>query len=175
MPKIYGGIGSRKLSNNERRLCFDTAHWLARQGWELYTGAAIGADQAFAEGALAGGGNVTLVLPWPSYEFKWVEPLGHKPQKRILRYDDWDARNSVDQYHPNPENLKDGTRKLHARNYLIVQPTQFVLAFPKPGYNGGLGGTGQGIRIAAGLGTTTLRLDEPFDRKRVEDQVYTLR
>lgn len=66
--KFYAGIGSRKLSIAELNLCQDIGEYLANLGWVLQTGACIGADQAFAEGALHVGGKVLLCLPWDSYE-----------------------------------------------------------------------------------------------------------
>ena len=172
MQKTYAGIGSRQLSREEWELCYRTGRWLASEGWTLRTGACSGADQAFAEGALSLGGNVVLCLPWPSYEFKWVEPArGQGATRQLLQFWDTDAFESVDKYHPNPSVLSDAVRKLHARNHLIVAPSKFVVAFPKPGKRGGLGGTGQGIRIAADLGIHVIRLDEPIDRARVEAKV----
>jgi hypothetical protein len=170
--KTYAGIGSRRLTPTEWDLCFRTGKWLAQQGWTLKTGACQGADQAFAEGALTTEEDVILYIPWPSYEFKWVEPArGQGAVRRILRYDDIDAYASVNKFHPNPTILSDAIKKLHARNFLIVNNTQFVIAWPKPTTKGRLGSTGQGIRIAANLGIQTIRMDEPIDRTRVETKV----
>lgn len=165
--KNYAGIGSRTLNDEERHFCKEVAFWLARQGWTLYTGAAPGADQAFAEGALSGNGKVVLCLPWPSFEYKWRGSLGKKEVSTILvdplRHPE--AFASVGKFHPNPEVLKDSMRRLHARNFLIVQPTKFVLAWPRPGkFQGSLGGTGQGIRIAEDLGLTLFRMDNSVIR-----------
>lgn len=149
----------------------------ASQGWTLRTGAAQGADQAFAEGAISVGGNVVLCLPWPSYEFKWVEPmLGRGARREVLMYPEYNTNtqvyyDSVKEFHPKPEVLSQGMVKLHARNALILDGVGFVLAWPKPGPRGGLGGTGQGIRIAAAWDITTIRLDEPLDYKRVTDKI----
>jgi len=171
MSKVYAGIGSRKLTQDEWRFCWRIGRWLATQGWTLRTGAAFGADQAFAEGALNVGGSVVLCLPSPSYEFKWVEPArGMGATRELLQYWHEDAFASVEKYHPKPERLKDLSRKLHARNYLIVAPAKFVIAWPKSNRYG-LGGTGQGIRIAAGLKIHTIRLDEPIDYARVASTI----
>ncbi len=170
--KVYAGIGSRGLTEEEWNLCHATGFWLATQGWHLKTGAAKGADQAFAEGAIQAGGKVTLCLPWPSYQKGWRNQQVRGAVKSVtLQYWHKEAYASVEKHHPAPERLKDVGRMLHARNYLIVENTAFVLAFPKTSKWGGLGGTGQGIRVAADMGIQVIRLDEPFDRKRVEDKV----
>ena len=166
--KMYAGIGSRKLDKAQWQFCYGVGRWLAEQGWTLRTGACKGADQAFAEGALSVGGKVILCLPWPSYEFKWVEPcVGQGAETRLLQYWHKEYHASVDTYHPAPERLSDAARKLHARNALILNNARFVLAFPGKT----LGGTGQGIRIAEGSGIKVIRLDRPLERYLVEDKV----
>lgn len=171
MDKVYAGIGSRKLTPDEWDICFRTGKWLAKQDWTLRTGACQGADQAFAEGALSVEGDVILCLPWPSYEFKWVEPArGRGATSKLLQYWHYDAFASVTEYHPKPDVLSDAMKKLHARNYLIISPVRFVLAWPKVTH-GRLGGTGQGIRIADGLGIKTIRMDIPEDLKRITDKI----
>jgi predicted Rossmann-fold nucleotide-binding protein len=172
MNKTYAGIGSRSLTKNELHLCYNIGVYMAKQGWTLRTGAAQGANQAFANGALSVGGKVVLCLPWFSYESKWVESVC-KVSAVIEILDHWhiEAQASVDQHHPSPDKLSNVVRKLHARNYLIIEPCRFILAFPKPGRDGKLGGTGQGIRIALSKGMDVLRLDEVADRKRVEKRI----
>ncbi len=170
--KAYAGIGSRKLNETDWNLCYKTGFWLARQGWKLQTGAAQGADRAFAEGALDAGGKVLLCLPWPRYERRWVGNAACRGAvTKVLQYFHKDAWASVAKYHPAGDTLRSAIKSLHARNYLIVEGTSFCLAFPKSGPRGGLGGTGQGIRICTGKGIQVIRLDEPFDRTRVEDRV----
>lgn len=177
MPKQYAGIGSRQLTQDEWNFCYHAGLWLAEQGWTLRTGACKGADQAFAEGAIAGGGPVVLCLPWPSYEFKWVEPmLGRGATRKVLMFPEYDDAHkayyaSVDEFHPAPHRLSDTVRKLHARNAMILDEGSFVLAWPKVGARGGLGGTGQGIRIAQAAQVPVIRLDLPLERARVEVKI----
>ena len=165
----YAGIGSRKLSRPQWDFCYACGKWLAEQGWTLRTGACSGADQAFAEGALDAGGKIILCLPWPSYEFKWVNlARARGATSELLQYWHKDHFASVDIHHPAPERLSDAARSLHARNSLILDPcVRFVLAFPGPR----LGGTGQGIRIANSRGTEVIRLDLPLERTRVENVI----
>lgn len=164
--RTYAGIGSRTLDEDERNLCYDIGRWLARQGWELRTGAAPGADKAFAEGALSVNGAVTLCLPWPNYEGGWVSALTCYTTltKIVLNHTHKEAWDSVNEYHPNVAALTNAARSLHARNWLIVEPARFVIAWPK-GATGG--GTGQGIRIARGLNKTLFNLENEEDMKRI--------
>lgn len=175
--RTYAGIGSRKLSNTEQSLCHSIGFWMAERGWTLHTGAAEKADQSFAEGAFAGGGKVVLHLPWRTYEQDWVcraSALGAEIQ--VLPRNHTAAFNSVPQFHPNPNALTRGMRALHARNFLIISQSAFIIAWPIVTWpavkaNKNLGGTGQGIRIAEGLHKTVIRLDIPEVRQRVESKV----
>lgn len=166
--KQYAGIGSRSLSTAQKKFCFRLGRWLADLGWTLQTGAAKGADQAFAEGALSVGGTVHLCLPWDSYEEGWVNRAMVQSccGLTVLRNSDHKHHASVDFYHPAPENLSGAVRKLHARNSLIITGCKFVLAYPGEQ----LGGTGQGIRIAEGSGIKVFRLDISEQRWKIEDK-----
>ena len=48
---VYAGIGSRATPGAVLENMTVIATWLARRGWHLNTGGAIGADTAFAAGA----------------------------------------------------------------------------------------------------------------------------
>lgn len=157
--RVYAGIGSRQLSESELKRCRDKAKRRALEGWILRTGAADGADQAFAEGALFVGGRVILCLPWASYEKEWVEwTKRHGAEVEVLSNRDFEAWDSVDKYHPAASQLSRGIRALHARNFVILRGCEECLAWPKKDKYGGYGGTGQGMRIAeaAGMGVKNL-------------------
>jgi predicted Rossmann-fold nucleotide-binding protein len=155
----YAGIGSRKLSQEELARCFQVGVRGAEKHHTLVTGAALGADQAFANGALSAGGTVILELPWWSYEEKWVNwAVERGAIKHILQDTDTEAWKSV-LSHPAYNRLSRGALALHARNYNIIYNTELVVAFPKPDKYG-LGGTGQGIRLAENLGIKIHRMDQ---------------
>jgi hypothetical protein len=155
----YAGIGSRRLSPNELQRCFDIGVRGANAHHTLHTGAALGADQAFADGALSVGGTVILELPWWSYEERWVNwAIEHGAIRRILQDTDTEAWKSV-LNHPAHDHLSHGARALHARNYNIIRNCELIIAFPKPDKYG-LGGTGQGIRLAKKLGIRIHRMDQ---------------
>lgn len=156
----YAGIGSRRLSKEELTSCRKLGAKMALEGHTLRTGACIGADQAFAEGALTVGGNVVLCLPWYSYEKDWVNEIKNSGlvSIRILQDSDKEAFQSVVKYHPKASVLSSGARRLHARNFLIISGCDFVLAWPKPN-KFGLGGTGQGMKIAEDHGIKVINLN----------------
>ena len=167
--RSYAGIGKRRLTRREADLIRRIGSQLARDGFVLRTGAAPGADQEFAEGALAAAGDVVLCLPSSRHEKTWVDSVGERygAQVRVetLRNDDHEAMQSVAEYHPIGDRLKGYTVRFHARNYrIVVGPTttvDFVVAWPRPGG----GGTAQGIRIAEKLNIPILHLDECGEAK----------
>lgn len=140
-------IGTRQLSSDATGLCRKISVAFRNAGWELVTGNAKGIDsiardtwnEVYPE-------RVTLVLPWPDYNRDRIHPAN-----RIAVYKNqgkWYT--SVQQYHPAFNRLPGYAVKLHARNYGIIELADAVIAFPKDGRESG--GTGQGIRIAQGLG-----------------------
>lgn len=149
----YAGIGSRQLRDSELMFVRLVGAFMAREGWKLITGAAEGADQAFANGALSVRGKVTLVLPWPNYESRWVNWARKQGAnvKTVLPTDS-EAWKSIE-WHPNADRLKRGPRALMARNYTILmghmnrRRCDLAVVFPKVNKWGNLGGTGQGLRI----------------------------
>ena len=72
---------------------------------------------------------------------------------------------SVRAYHPAPGRLKESMVKLHARNYGIVEIADAVVALPRI-TRYGMGGTGQGIRIAQALGKRLFVLPEDLEALR---------
>ena len=169
--KLYAGIGSRRTPVEILRVMRKVAFHLAKDGWTLVTGAAKGADQAFAEGALQGGGHVILWLPWKGYEKEWVEKMREKygdlVTVNVLRNDDRAAFESVYKFHPNPAALTRGVQKLHARNYQVVREARFIICWTP---NGEItGGTGQALRIAISMGIPIRNLGKPEYLKKVID------
>ena len=170
-PKSFTGtsraafIGTRKLSpkHPQYALYMECVEWAVGLGYVVTTGAALGADQVAAKRAVDLGGRVELYLPWPSYEKGFVGGLPRE-QVTVSRYNPkWES--SVDKYHPAPERLSQGARKLHARNYGIVEQAAFVVGIPE---TPGSGGTGQGLRIGKGLFKPCFDLTVKDDRYALE-------
>lgn len=147
IPLKYAGIGSRQTPPEILKTMAQTAILLARSGHTCNTGACIGADQAFGNGAIAGYGKLHLFLPWPNYEQKWIQTLKGDITITVMNTDIHnDAIRSVFYYHPKATTLKDSVIKLHARNFLILQNCAYIICWTP---NGAIsGGTGQAIRIA---------------------------
>jgi hypothetical protein len=149
MVMMYAGVGSRKAPNHILMLMHKWAEFSAMEGWGVSTGAADGADQAFARGALYRGGHVHLHLPWSTYNTEWRSGLTGNINTYI--YDPavmHAATDSVHKFHPRADKLTRGPFALHARNYMIItnHMVRHVVCHTPSG--GEEGGTGQAIRIA---------------------------
>jgi hypothetical protein len=150
--KLYAGIGSRETPQHIIIMMQQIAALLTIDGYTLSTGAAKGADQAFADGANKAHGHIHLHLPWLNYEEAWRKHL-HYVKLFVLEDKDTEAFNSVSIYHPAFEKLTRGPIALHARNYNILtkpNPVEFIICYTKGGQF--TGGTGQALRIATHQG-----------------------
>lgn len=150
--KIYTGIGSRETPYEIQGVMWGLASELAKDGWTLRSGAAPGADSAFERGALHDQGKMEIYLPWSGFENRHGG-LPYYVADTIPGY--WEAEQIAAQFHPAWNRLKQGARKLHTRNvYQVVgrsltEPSDMILCWTKDGLRGG--GTGQALRINAGL------------------------
>lgn len=170
-------IGTRSfhaLPVSVQRLFIQAAEVLAARRLTIVTGAAFGADQVAADAALSLGGSVHLVLPWRSYEHKWVRSVQahHRDRVTLEIYDPTLNRawaESVRVYHPAPARLSRGAFALHARNFGIVATAVAVIAAAKDAAQHG--GTGQGVRVARGLGIPVLDLWNPDDWSLLQQEM----
>jgi hypothetical protein len=152
---IVAGIGSRETPPNVLADMRAIGKIIIERGDMLRSGGAPGADQAFEWGATDNPGRMNQIdrqceifLPWASFEKdsrSWIVP-------RLLEPADWTFEVAAE-YHPRWQWLKQGAKKLHARNvHQILGPTpdsprtDLVVCWTK-GAKGG-GGTGQALRIA---------------------------
>jgi hypothetical protein len=145
---------------------------LARQGWLLRTGGAEGADEAFVLGSetdlidLKGpGGDVQIFLPWATFQ-GWRER--GKTEGRVFEDPTPEAFEMAAEYHPAWNFLKQGARKLHARNMHIMlgweldDPVDLVICWtPEAKVTGG---TGQALRVADDLDIKVWNLANPEHR-----------
>lgn len=131
MSKYYAGIGSRETPKDICDLMTKLATKLANTGWILRSGGAKGADQAFERG------------------------VSSRFEKEIFYANDAtpEALELAEKYHPKWAACSDYTRRLHARNGLILLgrdldfPVSFICCWTPDGKV--TGGTGQSLRIAA--------------------------
>ena len=157
------GIGSRGLNPEQLQHCETLGRWVVQQGFELHSGGAIGADQAFVRGgASANPELVHIHIPWASYERANIPAGAHTDvlqnlSSQVLDY----YRKLAQEHHPAWSRLTRGGQALHARNGRIIQPTphtnvDLILAWPSEKIGGG--GTGGGMRIGKSLGVPVVDL-----------------
>ena len=151
----YTGIGSRKTPPEVLVQMTYIAQSLAVKGWNLRSGAALGADAAFEKGA----GLADIFLPWPLFN-------KHKSQ---YNYVNLDAQYMAKRFHPAWDKCGQGARKMHGRNCFQVlgwdlsTPSKFVVCWTIDP-EGMKGGTAQALRIARHYEVPIFNLcAEPFD------------
>lgn len=170
MPRV-AIIGTREPDPDQHRLARDLAALLsAGYGCTVATGGALGIDQAAMEGAEPG--CLVVYLPWPSYNRAIIPPHARCIVADVRIHAAWFE--SVNVYHPAPARLSRGARALHARNYGIVHSSDLVLAFPNE--TGG-GGTGQGIRLAQGMGIPVIPVNRgqaPQETTQLAQNIFAL-
>lgn len=110
------------------------------------SGCAYGVDAFALKYANSVGLTTIGYVPWKDYNMDVQE---YCTKVVVFNSDIYtEACESVNQFHPAPNKLSQGAFKLHARNYLIIDTANFVLAYPGP--TGG--GTMQGIKVAQSKG-----------------------
>ncbi len=138
----YAGIGSRNTPAKWLSTFVKISSKLAEIGLILRSGAAPGADIHFEMGCDYSEGKKEIYLPWKNFN----------NSKSDLIVSDPKAFEIAKKYHPYWLNLKQGAKKLQARNSHQIfgkdlnTPSSFVVCYTKEGK--GEGGTGQAIRIA---------------------------
>lgn len=159
---IIAIIGTREPDENQQALCTNIARAFRDLGCDLVTGNAVGIDSIARDvWNEEHPERVTLVLPWPGYNTALI----HKRNQIVVFAGQRDWLESVRAYHPAPGRLKESMVKLHARNYGIVEIADTVVALPRI-TAWGMGGTGQGVRIAQALGKRLFVLPEDLEALR---------
>lgn len=147
MSIYYTGIGSRNTPGVVLDVFRNIAEMLYTEyGFILRSGGAEGADTAFEQGVDRVHGEKEIYLPWNGF---------NGSQSNLIVRDQM-AFTIAKKYHPYWSNLKDGAKKLQARNSHQVlgkdlcTPSLFIVCWTENGKGGG--GTGQAIRIANAYG-----------------------
>jgi predicted Rossmann-fold nucleotide-binding protein len=182
MSLIIACVGSRWLPKQSLDICIMIGTLLAEMNAMVSTGAAMGADQAFARGCLENGGTVFLWLPWRRFERPFVREMEEAHEGRVevqslSRVDEelqQEAAESLDHLPYGKTALSPMGSRLQQRNWLIVRPAHAVIAFP--GTRQESGGTRQAMRLGRHRGIEVLDLPEEswVDRHLIEQFVEKL-
>jgi hypothetical protein len=138
----YAGIGSRETPQYILDWFEQLGAHFSEKGFTLRSGGANGADKAFEIGCDRVKGTKEIYLPWMGFEGSSSNLVVCTPR----------AYEIAEKYHPYWHNLKDGAKKLQARNshqvlgWDLESHSKFIICWTKNGK--GSGGTGQAIRIA---------------------------
>lgn len=161
--KVYAGIGNRDTPDSILELITQIAKRLWKVGlYDLRTGAADGADQAFMQGTM----RAEIYVPWHQYNgFPMHHAIPKEAERLALEHNPhW--RNSDGK----EKNITKGVKALHARNMMIIsgphldEPVDFVLCFTRDGCDSrqtrthDTGGTGSAISYADSLGVPIVNL-----------------
>lgn len=177
----YAGIGARETPIEVLRLMREAAEALAKKGAVMRSGMSPGADRAFYEGALAGGGLIELYLPWQGFS-----SAARSPEEQSGRV----------QEHPSPtraayalaeslqhdwQGLDERARHLLARNCHQVlgdnleDPVKLVICWTPDGDRDGAGPkagrTGLALRLASSREIEILNLRRPQDAERLSQRL----
>lgn len=149
--RYYAGIGSRKTPPWVCELMTDIARRMEERGWHLRSGAAEGADTAFAVGTSPE--NRTIYVPWEGYRCD----RRNLPVVVAEKMPNWrQALAMAQDHHPAWHRCSQGARALLARNcYQILgddlnTPVECVIACTGKAW-GSSGGTEQALRVAGSL------------------------
>jgi len=169
--KFYTGIGSRETPKDILGLMYLIAVKLAKNHWVLRSGGAEGADRAFEEGA--GSFTKQIFLPWKNF---------NDNPSRFCNVSETAIKTSL-KFHPTPEKLGQGVRKIMGRNLYQVMgldlntPSVFLVCWTpfatEDAYDKtkNIGGTGQAIRIAMNKGIPVFNLNTMEHRTRLKEFV----
>ena len=169
MNKIYyAGIGSREVPEYVGVLMASYAKLLSRCNSVLRSGGAKGSDSLFEKGCDTHCGDKEIYLPWYGFENNGSKLIVSNPK----------AFEIAEKYHPYWHNLKQGARKLQARNSHQVlgldleTPCDFILCYTK---NGKMkGGTSQALRIAKDYNIPIFNFGDYEDMDKVS-MFYTVK
>ena len=157
-------IGSREISEKVQKNLYVLGRFIARKGWIVLSGNALGSDEWYAKGANSIDPSlVKLFLPWATYNKELLVPgnmveLGNKPEWVPI----------AKAHHPKYDSLTQGAKKMMDRNAAIVLDSDVVLAVLNHNKQGG-GGTGHGWRVADTLKKPRLDLSGLEKDMKVED------
>jgi hypothetical protein len=162
--KYYAGIGARTSPPKILTFMTEIASVLEAQGWTLRSGAADGADSAFAAGVKK---SAEIWIPWSSFG----KPHNPNHTYKVIDKSDKEAFDSVLQFHPKGATLRDSVRALHSRNFrqvvgLNASNSKFVICWTPKGEK--VGGTATAISCAEYYNIPVFNLGKEKDCARIK-------
>jgi hypothetical protein len=161
--KKYAGVGSRSTTPEILDEMYKIAIHLANNGWLLRSGGADGADLAFERGCDFVNGQKEIFLPWAG--FNGSKSNLYTPSKQAIEL--------AATIHPAWQYLKQGAKKLHARNVHQVlgseldEPVDLIIAYTKDGKL--IGGTATALRLGIKYGIQIINLaTDKFDYEQIK-------
>ena len=169
----YAGIGSRETPPEDLEVMQIIGEYAAESGFELRSGGAVGADQAFERGCDTACGYTslkefynnplkTVYVPWTGFNGYGYGDNNGSSIVAVNGADISSAMKLAEEMHPNWAACSQGVRKLHARNMMQIlgtdldDPVALVVCWTKDGRGGG--GTGQALRLAESRGIPVIDL-----------------
>lgn len=174
--KTFTGIGSRSTPEHvQLAMITITRKLVGRHGYEVRSGGARGADQAFSDGSWHGGRPPRLYLPWPEYE---QQAFGDRREWPGLKHPTNEAMEIAERWHPRWDDLAPRERLLHGRNTHCVlgedceSPSRFLICWTLEGQI--RGGTAQGIRVAEAYEVPVYNLAIESDIRALYERLGTM-
>jgi len=161
-PKIYTGIGSRKTPKDVMELMTKIAVKMNKEGFQLRSGGADGADTAFEKGA---GTDKQVFLPWKGFNHR-ISPWDCVTEE---------ALKIAKEIHPAWHHCSQGAQKLHGRNvyqvlgFNLKSPANLVIFYAEEAPDGTVkGGTATAVHLARKHQIPTFNLLHPSTRHQIE-------
>lgn len=181
MNKIYTGIGSRDVTEEEFSMMTHLAVTLGDVGFTLRSGGAKGADTAFELGcAESVGGLAEIYIPWKGFGKKILNPNSKRFVPSESRFEDAKKYLLENEIIPWFERMSQGAQKLHARDYYqcvgMGVVSDFMIYCAEDDKNGvPKGGTRTAILLARSLGVPTYNIRNEIQCDQIYDYVYKLK
>lgn len=147
--KSFAGIGSRQITKEEEKRIAEISAVLSSLGYVCYSGGAEGSDYIFEQSCK----ETIVFIPWNNYKNPFKTYI--ESSNIIVAGNTIEGNESVFKFHPAPNRLSQGGKKLMCRNYHQIHgmnslpKVELVVCCAHPDKNFGVkGGTGQAIRVA---------------------------
>ena len=180
MNKIYTGIGSRDVTEEEFRQMLHLSTTLGNSRYTLRSGGAGGADTAFELGCAVAQGEAEIYIPWKGFGKKCQNPNSKRYIPSEDKFEEAKSYLLENGVIPWFERMKQGAQKLHARNYYqcigMGVVSDFMIYCAEDDKNGTpKGGSRTAIMLARSLDVPTYNIRNADQREAIYDLVYKIK